>query len=143
MQHESHLTVRFGETDLLGHVNNASYFSYLEQGRVELFKALSNGGDYSYDKWEFTLATIKCDFLAQTYFDQDLTVVTKISRIGNKSFTLDQPIYDRKTETLVARGESVIVYFDFEEQISKPIPDALHAMLNLYLESAAEQNMTK
>lgn len=134
MQHESHLTVRFGETDLLGHVNNASYFSYLEQGRVELFNALSNGGDYEYDKWQFTLATIKCDFLAQTYFDQDLTIVTKVSRIGNKSFTLEQPIYDKNTGTLLANGESVIVYFDFDDQESKPIPDALRERLNHYLE---------
>lgn len=134
MQHETYLTVRFGETDLLGHVNNASYFSYLEHARVNFFKALSSDDGYQYDKWQFILATIKCDFLAQTYFDQELTIATKVSRVGNTSFTLEQPMYDRKTGTLVASGESVLVYFDFDEQTSKPVPGALREKLDQYLE---------
>lgn len=138
MQHETYLTVRFGETDLLGHVNNANYFSYLEEGRVDLFKALSTGGEYQYNEWQFTLATIKCDFLAQTYFAQDLTIVTKVSHIGNKSFTLQQPIFDRHSGTLLAQGESVIVCFDFREQVSTPIPDALREKLNGYFDPAPQ-----
>ncbi|HEU5140147.1 MAG TPA: thioesterase family protein [Bacillales bacterium] len=134
MQHETNLTVRFGETDLLGHVNNASYFSYLEHARVEFFKALSSDDDYQYDQWQFILATIKCDFLAQAYFDQDLTIGTKVSRVGNSSFTLEQPIYDEKTGTLIAKGESVIVHFDFEEQSSKPVPEALRKKLDKFIE---------
>lgn len=134
MQHETNITVRFGETDLLGHVNNASYFSYLEHARVEFFKALSSDEGYQYDKWQFILATIKCDFLKQAYFDQELTIGTKVSRIGNKSFTLKQPIYDKETGKLVADGESVIVYFDFDEQTSKPIPEVLRRRLKEYIE---------
>lgn len=134
MQHETNITVRFGETDLLGHVNNASYFSYLEHARVEFFKALSSDEGYQYDKWQFILATIKCDFLKQAYFDQELTIDTKVSRIGNKSFTLKQPIYDKETGKLVADGESVIVYFDFDEQTSKPIPEVLRRRLKEYIE---------
>lgn len=133
-EHKTKLTVRFGETDLLGHVNNANYFSYLEHARVQFFKDLSSDGGYQYDRRQFILATIKCDFLAQTFFDQELTIGTKVSRVGNTSFTLEQPIYDTKTGTKVARGESVIVYFDFEEQTSKPVPDALREKLDQYLE---------
>lgn len=134
MEHETYLTVRFGETDLLGHVNNASYFSYLEHARVDFFKALSSEDGYQYDKHQFILATIKCDFLAQTYFDQDLTIGTKVTRVGNSSFTLEQPMYDTKTGTVVAKGESVLVYFDFDEQTSKPLPEALRNKLDKYLE---------
>ncbi|HET7579197.1 MAG TPA: thioesterase family protein [Bacillales bacterium] len=133
-EHKTKLTVRFGETDLLGHVNNANYFSYLEHARVQFFKDLSSDSGYQYDRNQFILATIKCDFLAQTFFDQELTIGTKVSRVGNTSFTLEQPIYDTKTGTKVARGESVIVYFDFEEQTSKPVPDALREQLDQYLE---------
>lgn len=132
--HETHLTVRFGETDLLGHVNNASYFSYMEHARVQFFKDLSSKGGYQYEQKQFILATIKCDFLDQTYFDQELIVGTKVSRVGNTSFTLEQPLHDANTGKMVARGESVIVYFDFVEQKSKPIPQALREKLDQYLE---------
>lgn len=136
MQHETYLTVRFGETDLLGHVNNASYFSYLEHARIEFFKELDT--EKNYNGWQFILATIKCDFVAQTFFDQELTIATKITRIGNSSFTLKQPIYDRKTGKLLADGESVIVYFDFEEQKSKPLPSYWREGLERYLEQVTE-----
>ncbi|HET7627412.1 MAG TPA: thioesterase family protein [Bacillales bacterium] len=130
MQHEIELTVRFGETDLLGHVNNANYFSYLEHARVQFIKEIDV--ENSYDGWQLILASIKCDFVAQTFFDQKLTVATYVSRIGNSSFTLVQPIYDSETKELVAKGESVLVYFDFEEQKSKPIPDAWRRQLGKY-----------
>lgn len=136
MQHETDLTVRFGETDLLGHVNNASYFSYLEHARIEFFKALDH--EKNYDGWQFILASIKCDFVAQTFFDQEIQIVTKVSRIGNSSFTLKQPIYDRKTGELLADGESVIVFFDFDDQKSKPVPEYWRDKLEHYLEMESE-----
>lgn len=133
MKHETNLTVRFGETDLLGHVNNASYFTYLEQARVEFFKELDSGEGAK--SWQFILASTKCDFLAQAYFDQALTVVTKVTRIGNKSFQLAQPIYDSKTGETIADAESTIVYFDFGDQKSKSIPAEMREKLEQYLTS--------
>lgn len=128
--HEIHLTVRFGETDLLGHVNNANYFSYLEHGRVKFFEHVSSEeAGFVYDRFQFTLASIKCDFIQQTYFNQELTVGTMISHIGNKSFKLEQPIYNRETGELVAVGESVIVCFDFDAQKSRAIPEPLQKIL--------------
>ncbi|HET7615981.1 MAG TPA: thioesterase family protein, partial [Bacillales bacterium] len=127
-----------GETDLLGHVNNANYFSYLEHARVKFVQSLDGGENYN--GWQFILATIKCDFVAQTYFDQNLTIATKVSRIGNSSFTLVQPIYDSETRELVAEGESVMVYFDFEEQKSKPLPEMWRKQLAKYLIQAEEEH---
>lgn len=132
MVHETPIRVRFGETDLLGHVNNVSFFSYLEHARVQFFKELT--GKLNHDTWRYILASIKCDFLAQVYFDQSLRVVTKVSRIGNKSFDLEQPIVDSETGNLVAIGHSTIVYFDFKEQKSQPIPEHIREKLAQYVE---------
>ncbi len=38
--HELEVNVRFSETDALGHVNNTSYFVYLEEARLKFFEAL-------------------------------------------------------------------------------------------------------
>ncbi|MFC7394216.1 acyl-CoA thioesterase [Scopulibacillus cellulosilyticus] len=130
MEFITEIKVRFGETDLLGHVNNVSYFSYLEQARIEFFKELT---PYSKTKdWSYILASVKCDFLAQAYFDQHLKVITEVSRIGNKSFDLYQPIYDTETGKKIAEGNSTIVYFDFTEQKSKQIPDNVRLKLENY-----------
>ncbi|HET7580456.1 MAG TPA: thioesterase family protein [Bacillales bacterium] len=131
MEHRTSLKVRFAETDLLGHVNNNSYFIYLEQGRVGLFESVepeaTEGG------WHFILASIKCDFLKQAFFNQKLSVVTKVGKIGNKSFRLVQTILDEETREKVAESESAIIYFQFDTQKSEPIPSALREKLERYL----------
>lgn len=131
MKHETYLTVRFGETDMLGHVNNSYYFTYLEQARIELFKEIQSGKGLQ--SWRFILASITCDFIAQAYFDQSLMIETTVSRIGNKSFDLTQPIYDQKSGKLVAKGQSTLVYFDFDEQLSQPLPTEMRKKLEQYM----------
>ncbi|WP_026582295.1 acyl-CoA thioesterase [Bacillus sp. J33] len=120
---EMTITVRFCETDALGHVNNTSYFIYLEEARVKYFETLGYSMDVK--KWHFILASTKCDFLSQGYFNQILTVKTWVSRIGRKSFQLDHEIVCSQTNNLIARGNAIIVYFDFQKQESADIPDLL------------------
>jgi acyl-CoA thioester hydrolase len=131
MEHKTNLTVRFGETDLLGHVNNSSYFVYLEQGRVEFFNMLEPEPEGN--RWNYILASVKCDFLQQAFFNQDLSVVTKIARIGNKSFQLSQAIYDSKSWEKIASSESTIVYYNFKMQRTEPLPQDLRLKLENYL----------
>ncbi|MBM7646308.1 acyl-CoA thioester hydrolase [Scopulibacillus daqui] len=130
MAFQTEFKVRFGETDLLGHVNNVSYFTYLEQARVDFFKAITP--DPETEDWSYILASVKCDFRAQAYFDQRLKVITEVSRIGEKSFGLHQPVFDAETGQLIAEGDSTIVYFDFKEQKSKSIPGNIRAKLQDY-----------
>lgn len=40
MVHRLPVKIRVSETDALGHVSNISYFIYLEEARVELFRNL-------------------------------------------------------------------------------------------------------
>lgn len=121
--HEFQVNVRFGETDALGHINNTSYFIYLEEARVKYFETLGYSMDVK--KWNFILASTKCDFLSQGYFNQILTVKTWVSRIGSKSFQLDHEIVCSQRSDLIARGHAVVVYFDFDKQESAVIPDLL------------------
>lgn len=67
--------------------------------------------------------------LSQGYFNQILTVKTWVSRIGGKSFQLDHEIVCTQTGNLLAKGNAIIVYFDFVEQESAVIPDLLRESL--------------
>jgi acyl-CoA thioester hydrolase len=131
MKTESEITVRFCETDALGHVNNVSYFIYLEQGRTEFIKDVGN--NRKTNEWSFILAATKCDFIAQAYFDQNLLVKTFVTKIGNKSFQLSQEIFDVQTGGLIAQAESTLIYFNFEKQQSEPIPTPLREKLQRLL----------
>lgn len=120
---EIQIKVRFCETDALGHINNSSYFIYLEEARIRFFEKL--GYDMTSKEWSFILASAKCDFLSQGYFNQTLIIKTYVSRIGSKSFTLEHEISCEETKEMIAKGNAVIVYFDFDEQQSALIPNSL------------------
>ncbi|MDZ5472642.1 thioesterase family protein [Bacillus sp. 31A1R] len=129
--HEIQVNVRFGETDALGHINNTSYFIYLEEARVRFFEEL--GYRMTINEWNFILASTKCDFINQGYFNQLLTVTTSVSKIGTKSFHLEHEILCSQTKEIIAKGNAIIVYFDFNEQQSAVIPDLLREGLKSYI----------
>lgn len=125
--HEIKVTARFGETDALGHINNTSYFIYLEEARVRFFEQL--GYRLDTNEWNFILASIKCDFLNQGYFNQLLSITTSVKSIGTKSFQLEHEVICSQTNQILAKGMAVIVYFDFNEQKSALIPPLLKEAL--------------
>lgn len=129
MKHEFTVRVRFSETDLLGHVNNTSYFVYLEEARSRFFEQLEEERNVG----GFILASAKCDFIDQAYFKQKLKVRTSISKVGTKSFQFLHEILDQETEKQIATGEATVVCFNFEKQKSEPIPEVLRDALNSYL----------
>lgn len=111
--------VRVSETDLLGHVNNASYFIYIEDARVEFLKnALPNR---EVDDNSYIVASVRCDFIQQAYFGQTLVINTMVSKIGNSSFELLHEMSDKETGQLIAKGESVVVHFNFDKQKSEQL----------------------
>lgn len=124
MVQEIEFKVRFAETDLLGHVNNASYFVYMEEARVDFFKSA-----FPEKKESFVVASVKCDFIQQAFFDQWLVVQTKAVKIGNKSFDLEHAIIDKDSGDLIAKGHSVVVHFNTEKQTSEPLTSQMRKQL--------------
>ncbi|KQU11000.1 thioesterase [Bacillus sp. Leaf13] len=118
--HELKVNVRFSETDALGHINNTSYFIYLEEARMKFFETL--GLATNVEKWNFLLASTKCDFISQGYFNQLLTIRTYLTKVGTKSCEMVHDIYCSQTGEAIAKGSAVLVCFNFTEQKSEPIP---------------------
>lgn len=114
------IKVRISETDALGHINNKSYLDYMEESRNDFFKQLLIPEDETYT---FILAKVCCEYLKQGYYGQTLKLKTTLERIGTKSLTLITYIHDKETGELIAKGDSVVVYFNLKEQKSYAIPE--------------------
>jgi acyl-CoA thioester hydrolase len=123
--HRTDVQMRFGDTDALGHINNASFATYAEIGRLEFLKQL--GGSVR----SLILASLYLDFRRQIQLGETLHVDTWVERLGTTSFTLGQAIY--ANEQLAADVKSVVVFFDYEAQKSTPLPDAVRWVLEPYL----------
>ena len=125
--------MRFCETDAGGHVNNASYFFYFEEARTKFFTAMGFGPKER--SINFIVAQTECNFLAQAYAGQTLTVTTKISKIGTKSYTIAHKIIASETGKVIATGSAVVVCFNFQEQATKLIPKELRLELEKHMET--------
>ncbi|WP_272914193.1 acyl-CoA thioesterase [Bacillus dakarensis] len=127
--------VRFSETDAAGHVNNVSYYIYLEEARTKFFDfiQIEQIKRDAYPNLRFVVASSHCNYLRQAYAKQYLKVSTKITKIGTKSFILESDIKNAETGEIIASGGAVMVCFNFETEQSVEIPHALREILEQYL----------
>jgi acyl-CoA thioester hydrolase len=110
------VTLRYGDTDALGHVNNAVFSTLLEQGRVT---ALFNGMDALGEPGTtFVIASVKLDFLAEMNFPGTVKVGTRINSFGRTSVKVGQAIF--LNDKCCAVSEEVMVLIDLETR--KPVP---------------------
>jgi acyl-CoA thioester hydrolase len=122
--HRYHEIVRWGDMDSFGHVNNVQYFRYLEGARVAYSREVV--GSYLQAQGESViLADQRCSFLRQLTWPDELDVYTRTARVGRSSIHLVQIICRAGKTDIVASGEGVMVWFDFDAQQPVPVPDAL------------------
>lgn len=121
---------RFSDVDSFMHVNNIWQQSYFDMGKTEFYtKVLGITGVF--DKLRIITASTHTDYLGQVRLTDDIVVTTDVSRLGNKSMTLHQCIISG--EKVLTESSSVMVAFDFETQVTVPIPEEWRAKLKPYL----------
>lgn len=128
------LDVRFRDCDSMGHVNNAVYFTYLEQCRLMFWRSIT--GEAS-PLSRVIVAHAECDYRAPAYFGDRLEVKVSVGDIGRSSFVLLYEVDNLATGQRLADGRTVMVTYDYQAGKSVPIPDATRALLDTYRRTAS------
>jgi len=107
--------IRSHECDRQGIVHNARYLEILEVARIEfvrkILKTVIDAGSFvSHDKY-FTVRNA-IDYFSPARFDEDLVILTRISKIGRTSITFEQLINAKADGRRVIECESVMVHVD-------------------------------
>jgi acyl-CoA thioester hydrolase len=128
---ETDITVRFRDLDAMGHVNNAVFFTYFEEGRKRFF----TDGRTKANDFNFILARVECDYVSPVLLNHQPCLEMWVSDIGSKSFTFTYRLLEKTDPALIfARGLSVQVCFDYDSQRTVPVSPALERRLTDYLE---------
>jgi acyl-CoA thioester hydrolase len=123
--HVEPITVRWGDMDSMGHVNNAKYFTYCESARMSYFAAVRMQEHREDERHGPALVAATLNFRRQVRYPAELEVATRVSEIGRSSFKMEYEIVYRGTEEPVADGTGVVVWTDYGTGRSLPLPDSL------------------
>lgn len=117
--------LRFGDTDMQGHINNAVFATLFESGRVAFLYDPGHG--LPPDGTQFVIAELTVRFERELMFPGDVVVASGVSRIGNTSLTLTQALFTG--DERVATAHSAIVLTDMATRRSTPLPEAARSRL--------------
>lgn len=117
------IEVRYGDLDPQGHVNNARFMTYMEQARIEYVRQSGLWESNSFQDIGIILADAQVTFHAPILYAQSVQVGVRVTRLGNKSMTMEYRIEETQTGQSFASGSTVIVTYDYHSERTIPIPD--------------------
>lgn len=113
--------VRFGEIDVLAHVNNAAYLRWFENLRIHYFRDYGVH-DYTGTPPKIVLRTIGLDFKAEVKLNDTYILTGRTVEVRNSSFTMHYGVY--VSGQLTTTGHAVIVMLN-PDNTKRALPDAL------------------
>jgi acyl-CoA thioester hydrolase len=123
---EHPVVVRWRDVDAFGHVNNAVFLTYLEEGRDTFYEQVLGDPDY-------VLARAEIDWRAEVrYTDKQVSVRIEIERLGTTSLTTRETVVTPSGE-LAVQARVVTVRWDAAAHKSVPFTDPERSLLEPYL----------
>ena len=120
-EHEIEFRVRYQETDPMGFLHHAYYFTYFEIGRTELLRA--SGGNYRQMEEEGMLVVVvraECRFHRAARYDDVLRLRTTVVRVTPAKIEHEYRLF--RQEELLAVGNVTLAVIDREGQVLR-VPD--------------------
>ena len=134
MRHKCQLQIRWADLDAFQHVNNAAYLVYMQEARADFtwFSRKAKSEKPILD--DMVVARAEVDFISPIHDSGTmLDVEIYLEKIGNSSFVM---VYEMSQGgTLRAKGRTVQVGVDMEDQKSRPLRDYEREYLEKYLEA--------
>jgi acyl-CoA thioester hydrolase len=137
--HRFAVVIRFGDTDAMGHTNNSRFLTFCESARLDYWEAatgrpfalVTHGAEES-----LILAEIRVTYRSPSYFGEELTVESRIGRLGRTSFTMEHRVTvddsRRGHARVVAVAEDVLVLYDYSTGRPMVLPDETVDLLERY-----------
>ena len=127
--YEMLIPIRWGDMDAMGHLNNASYFRYLETCRIDWLHSIGCAPNPQGEG--AVIVNAFCNFYKQLEYPGDVRMKMYVSDPGRTTFEswgtmerADQP------GVIHAAGGATTIWVDFKSQKAVTMPDWLRAMVS-------------
>lgn len=117
------LHIRFNDLDVYGHVNNAVYLTYFEEGRLQFFNDIA-GTAWNWERHGIILARNEIDYKAPLLLSDRAHIEVWVSAVGRKSLTIEYLISKEAENARVecTVGKSVVVCINHATGETVPVP---------------------
>lgn len=113
----------WSEMDLFGHINNVSYFKFIQASRVHYWELTGLAASFAQTRIGPILLSTGCQFLKPLHYPGNIVVEARMEFLRNTSFGLHHRIRNEE-DIIVAEAHDVIVNFDFNKNEKTPISEA-------------------
>ncbi len=123
--------MRWSDMDQMGHINNAVYLTYFEHARGYYYH---ESCEWNWKEDGIILANASIDYLRPIVFPSTCFIYVRTTKIGNKSMDLEYIILheENNAKTMMARGTTTLVMFDYKTQGSIVVPDRIREKIKNY-----------
>lgn len=126
--------MRWADQDPFQHVNNAAFFTYLEQARVEIFFSDAAGEGVTTLSEGVVVVRHEIDYKRPViYSARPLIVECWISQLRAASYRVDYRVYDG--ETLAVTAKSLLATYDIQAARPRRITSEERAYLERFLDA--------
>jgi acyl-CoA thioester hydrolase len=127
--YEMTIPIRWGDMDAMNHLNNTTYFRYMETCRIDWIR--STGASMDPQGEGVVIINAFCNFYRQLEYPGDVLMKMYASDPGSSSFetwvTMERA---DSPGVLNAAGGATTVWVDYKAQKSRPLPDWLRALVS-------------
>lgn len=116
------IETRFADFDMMGHVNNSVYFTYLEIARVKYWK---HAIQWDWSKTGVVIGQAALRYIQPIFPGDQVHMYVRTSRVGHSSFDLEYLIVKKVDgqEQVCSKGMTVCVAYDNHRKQTTPIPE--------------------
>lgn len=122
------IPIRWGDMDPMSHVNNTTYFRYLETVRIDWMHSI--GGQPALEGEGIVIVNAFCNFYKQLEYPGNVLVKMYVSDAGRSTFeswvTMEM---DKEPGVIYAAGGATTMWVNYRAQKSAPLPDWLRRHL--------------
>ncbi|MDR3452347.1 MAG: acyl-CoA thioesterase [Rhodoferax sp.] len=126
---EMRMAIRWGDMDAMGHLNNTSYFRYLETIRIEWFRSIGCVPDPQGEGP--VIVNAFCNFYKQLEYPGDVLLKMYVSEPGRTTFEswgtmerVDAP------GVMYAAGGATTIWVNFPKQKATQLPDWMRKIVS-------------
>jgi len=128
LAHIERIPIRWGDMDAMGHVNNTTYFRYMEQARISWFDALVPEAE-AWKEIGVVIANASCNYKRAMVYPGMVEVKLYVGAPSGSSVPTFYEMHLEGDEKLYADGAATVVFIDLAKQKPRRIPDAVRERL--------------